>query len=532
MTYDLLYDGAVATARIDRVLAEASGGPLTADRLGALYQIELARDREGRRAAGAYYTPEHLVDLTCGAALDPLLDGRDRAGLWRLRIIDPAAGAGVFLAAALARLEAALVAAGEVAGETLRAEIARRCLVGIDVDPEAVALCRVALGAAAGLPPGALAGAIRCADALRDDIGAGYDAVIGNPPWGQKGVRFDKRSRRALARRYETATGVLDPFKLFVERAHQIAAPGGRWAMVLPDIILLKNQEPIRRLILERSTLELIAHAGRAFPGVNLDAVVIAGRLGAPPADHQVAIWREVPAGWRDTRPPIGARRQSVFARLPGAKLNLYASSADLDRVDRLRDRPRLGDRFEIHEGVHTGNCRRRLFCRAPAPPCAKLIHGGPELSRYRIRWGGRYLALDPDAVDRAAGEYANLGRLEWHAAKKIAVRRTGDRVVAAFDRRGYWFSNNAFVAVPRRPMSDDEIAAHVALLNSDLLTWYFRTVQPRVGRLFAELKIQHLADFPLPRRLDHRAVRRLAAEEASPTGELEGWIRELYELG
>jgi tRNA1(Val) A37 N6-methylase TrmN6 len=499
--------------RVERVLL-AAGRERSAERLGELYQRELARDHRRRRAAGAFYTPAHLVDLTCSAALDPLLATADDPGA--LRIIDPAAGAGVFLTGALERIARASGAP--------RAEIARRCLAGVDIDPDAVALCRIAVASAAGIDPADLEASIRCADALADDIGGGYDAVIGNPPWGQKATRFSEVQRAALRDRYLTAAGVLDPFKLFVERAHQLARPGGRWAMVLPDIILLKNQEAVRALILERSRLSLIAHAGRAFDGVNLDAVVIAGELGRPDADTEVEIWREVPETWRSAPVASFRRRQSVFANLPRKKLNLFASDADLERVESLRGLPRFGDRFEIHEGVHTGNSRAKLFLDAPRVPCAKLIRGGAELRRGAIRWGGGYIALDPDALDRDAGDYANLGRLEWHARKKIAVRRTGDRVVAAFDDRGYWFSNNAFVAMPRRPMSDRELAAHTALLNSALITWYFRTVQPRVGRLFAELKIHHLAEFPVP-ELDHRSIDRLAAGQA---GEAE--IEALFE--
>ena len=30
-------------------------------------------------------------------------------------------------------------------------------------------------------------------------------------------------------------------------------------------------------------------------------------------------------------------------------------------------------------------------------------------------------------------------------------------------------------------------------------MTWYIRTIEPRQGRVFAELKIKHLQSFPLP---------------------------------
>jgi hypothetical protein len=81
------------------------------------------------------------------------------------------------------------------------------------------------------------------------------------------------------------------------------------------------------------------------------------------------------------------------------------------------------------------------------------------------------------------------------------------------------------FVVLPRRALSHDELFAHVGLLNSAFMTWYFRTIVPRVGRAFAELKIQHLAQFPLPEAGGWRAaVEPLAAASRilhnQPSGE------------
>ena len=49
--------------------------------------------------------------------------------------------------------------------------------------------------------------------------------------------------------------------------------------------------------------------------------------------------------------------------------------------------------------------------------------------------------------------------------------------------------------------------AALFAVLNSRFMTWYFRAIQPRVGRLFAELNLVHLRDFPLPTAARWRGV-------------------------
>jgi hypothetical protein len=93
---------------------------------------------------------------------------------------------------------------------------------------------------------------------------------------------------------------------------------------------------------------------------------------------------------------------------------------------------------------------------------------------------------------------YANLGKPRWHEYAKVLVRRTGDYVLAAVDQRGRYASNNFFLVFPSQPCGLD-LHGLCALLNSRFMTWYFRTIEPRRGRVFAELKIKHLVAFPLP---------------------------------
>jgi hypothetical protein len=57
--------------------------------------------------------------------------------------------------------------------------------------------------------------------------------------------------------------------------------------------------------------------------------------------------------------------------------------------------------------------------------------------------------------------------------------------------------SNNVFVCLPKHDTID--LKVFLTLLNSRLLTWYYRTVQPRVGKMFAEIKINLINDMPIP---------------------------------
>ncbi len=121
-----------------------------------------------RKATGSYYTPTALVECLLDSTLDPLLTDaaakptqRERiAALERITVCDPACGSGHFLVAAARRI-AKRVAAEEtgdpeppdaVVRSALR-RIIGRCIYGVDADPMAVELTKLALWME-GLTPG------------------------------------------------------------------------------------------------------------------------------------------------------------------------------------------------------------------------------------------------------------------------------------------------------------------------------------------------------------------------------------------
>jgi hypothetical protein len=134
-----------------------------------------------RKTTGSYYTPDNLVQALLDTALNPVLDRAESEGndpaeaLLTLSVIDPACGSGHFLLAAARRI-ASRVARRRAGGtpsvvdyrHALR-DVARRCIYGVDRNPMAVELTKVALWIETvdpGLPLGFFDAQIRCGDAL------------------------------------------------------------------------------------------------------------------------------------------------------------------------------------------------------------------------------------------------------------------------------------------------------------------------------------------------------------------------------
>lgn len=136
-----------------------------------------------RKVSGSYYTPDSLVQALLDESLDPLIEetiaGKDdRAAieaLLNLRIIDPACGSGHFLLAAARRLASRIArlsspgTPSEPEYQHWLREVARRCLFGVDRNPMAIELAKVALWIETvepGKPLSFLDAHLRCGDSL------------------------------------------------------------------------------------------------------------------------------------------------------------------------------------------------------------------------------------------------------------------------------------------------------------------------------------------------------------------------------
>jgi hypothetical protein len=134
-----------------------------------------------RRTTGSYYTPDGLMQTLLDSALDPVLDQAEAEAddpiraLLSVTVIDPACGSGHFLLSAARRIATRLARArcGGVATpadyrHALR-DVVRACIHGVDRNPMAVELTKVALWIETvepGKPLGFLDTSIRCGDAL------------------------------------------------------------------------------------------------------------------------------------------------------------------------------------------------------------------------------------------------------------------------------------------------------------------------------------------------------------------------------
>src|SRR5215510_11303788 len=150
--------------------------------LSTANQIEFVFTRGDERAAtGSHYTPDDLVQPLITHSLDYLITEKlqepdAEKALLSLRVADVACGSGHILLAAARRIatELAIIRTGEeqpapAAFRTAVRDVIRECIYGVDLNPLAVELCKVALWLEAhspGEPLNFLDHHIKCGNAI------------------------------------------------------------------------------------------------------------------------------------------------------------------------------------------------------------------------------------------------------------------------------------------------------------------------------------------------------------------------------
>jgi hypothetical protein len=504
---------------------------------GAAYLDGL--DRRERRRAGRFYTPQGVAERLVALAVDDLPMSRRR----RATVCDLSVGSGVFLLAAAERLEAEGCS---------RRDVVADLLWGCDLDPAAVALTRAALrdwAAAAGAPvaPRHLVvgdGLEPPSDLWPDVPPAGFELVVGNPPFQSQLARDTARSAADLPRRRERFGEVVTPYvdtaALFLVAAAWAAAPGGRVLQILPESVLAtRDAGAARAAVAEVCTL-------RGFwrsDGPVFDAVV---DVCAPLFARSRSSSGRVPR-WngRDVEPasPIDLRPGGLAG---GASWSALLATDDAPTGFELDTPDRLASIATATAGFRDQYYGIVPHVRESSAPDrergVRLVTAG-AIDPLRCRWSdapSRFAGASWQApvVDLAALERDDAPLARWARLRLVpkVVLATQTRVLEpVVDAEGSWWPSVPTISV--EPIDGADLWRIGAVLAAPPVTaWALaRSRGSALARDAIKLSAAQVLEVPLP--VDEEAWRRGAAaaergQRAAEAGRPERWRAALEDLG
>jgi len=453
--------------------------PTATHQLGALHERHLAAQGL-RRSRGSFYTPDDVVEGLLDVALMPLIEERagDADGLSRIRILDPSCGTGNFLAGAARRLVTALSSAG--LEPELAARIAfGRCVVGVDIDIEAVALGREALAmeAGCGLESSDLETTVVSADALSlergdstpslfDDAESdswrarlqgwdcpdGFDLVIGNPPFLSQLSSSTARTRDQSAgsrRRFgEGVAALTDTSAVFVLLGMSLTRPGGTLCMIQPlSFLAARDAGGVRRSVLDAAALTDVWIPGERVFEAAVDVCAFTSVLGSDRGEIQLRVGRGFE---RHGNLPPSDSDYATWGRFLAESRGL--PTRNLVTSGRLAD---VADATSDFRDFYYGLAPHVIDQIDDVPTCPKVVTVG-LVDPARIRWGEQSTRLDRRRIEYPRVRLADLEEKVRRRAERLLVPKvlvaTQSRVLeAAVDADGMYIPSVPLVSlIPR----------------------------------------------------------------------------------
>ena len=446
-------------------------------------------DEQGdRRVRGAHYTPASIADTVVAQVLSPLVSGIGSSNVSRLKVVDPACGAGVFLVAA-ARYLAKQSEAGH-APLSLR-DVAEHCLFAVDRDPLALAIAACELHTATGARAEQLAHQLFVGDAVltrhtpfeeppreqekRGNAGfiwksniadifsdrGGFDAVVGNPPWvayvGRAAQPLNSKQLQSY-KSYDCFTGYRTLHGVFIEQSSLLLRPGGRLGLILPTSVSdLQGYAGTRRAHnlrckVDKKLPDLGAHA---FQGVfQPSMVLLSTRQSGTNPDAQWRIDRKDLQPWEE-RLLERLGRAPKFSKQSFGERGYQTSAVDLTHI-RQADTPLKDEDVYLRTGadVIEGELRPPVWCVRP--------------SELRGNFRPKH---------------------EWQAVR-VLVRQTARYPIACLSD-GNAFRNSILAAFEHDPSS------LVLYLNCSLVRWFHYQSQRDARQGMPQVKVGHLRALP-----------------------------------
>lgn len=436
-----------------------------------------------RRALGAYYTPADVAgDLVAWAT-----DGLDPP----CRALDPACGAGAFLVA-------------------VHRAWPEADLVGLDVDPGAVAACRVALPEAD----------VRLADGLVVGV-QGFDLVVGNPPFlGQlaSATARDRSARERLRERFgSAASGYVDTAALFLLAGLDAVRPGGRVVLIQPESVLgTAHTGPLRAAVEERATVLGLREVDRRTFAANVDACALLLERRSGPESPP-----DAPPTWS----PLLARARGV----PAVRLE--------DGAGTIADLATATAGFRQHHYALAAHVVEHDDGLARVATTGMVDPGEVAWGQRPARIGGR--TWRRPAVDLTGVAADDPSVASWFRARlrpKVLVAPQTRVVEAAVDAEGAYLPATPLVAVePRSDVEDPDgtLWLLAAALSAPPVTAWALALTAGTARSRHALKLSARQALSVPLPVDRSAW--TAAADALRTGvpvaDLAGELTAAYDL-
>jgi type I restriction-modification system DNA methylase subunit len=366
----------------------------------------------------------------------------------------------------------------------------------------------------------------------------GFDAVIGNPPWGA--LLSEPELEYLRQRNREIIVRMIDSFMYFVHQGSKKLNRRGFFGMILPDVILYQtDNQKLREFILSQFGIHRILNMGDVFNKVTRPACILIIECGESPkqmidvadlsgfskADKQTEIQNKA----RFVRLAQGSIHEVPGSLFVTSNLGQYVIwtkvlTAPNEKLENLVDEdgiqrgvsPDLKEAFLVDSETAKRQCLEMHKLR-------KVVTGGRQVKRYFIERPDLLLiytnrqdsfrelpnirAYIDQFKERITCKEVKQHKHSIHALhrardeniflkkRKLLGVITEDEIVLAQDDEQTFATDGLYLFGIREPIDSKYV---MGILNSRLFVFIYRLLALESGRVLAQVKPTVLAQLPI----------------------------------
>lgn len=330
-------------------------------------------------------------------------------------------------------------------------------------------------------------------------LSAGFDIVIGNPPYG---ANID--SMVALFEKLypNTTKAFKDIYKLFIEAGlTQLLRPNGVICYITPNTLLRQPRYKDARAFLNKHhLLHVIDFGFGIFEQVVPTCVFLATK--SRPTDDLVR-YLDLTEGSHFTRdlnsePPTHIPQGKLLDLSHSDMSSTAVHDVNLMQLVDVLDLKDAGINYQrVNVGLHDkGNSKlsKRLLYEGQRESAQDVEYWkGVDIGKYQIAEStGRFVRVGT-VRSLSANERVVLNREYFAKTPKLIWRQTAAHPIVAVDNTGRWFGRSIQAAIIKPQFSNLDYFFVLGLLNSSYLRYSYNRRVQEAGRVFPQVKFANL---------------------------------------
>ncbi len=342
-----------------------------------------------------------------------------------------------------------------------------------------------------------------------DSSAPGFDATLGNPPWG---ASLSEADTQYLKKTYSnSAYKLINSFKFFIERMDQITAKTAKMYSFLVPSSLLEHIgcRDNRALLLSRSPIMFIDCGDGMFNGVTQSCCF--GIINKRTASEEHPIVLGTFEGYCKTEETRRDRDwiSKTTQEIRGRKNSVLSHGADVTHISIGASVPlvELANVFDSGIDYSRAALGKAVFYsnQTAENPLDYKVLRGRNVGKYSLEFDGIWLRNNWRTIQQEHIAIDSKSRLKvndkaYVVSPKILVRQTGDQIIATVDTDRFFHQKSLLCIIPKVGVSAYFLCA---VLNHPKMTEIYRSMTMQSGKVFSQVKKNFLEQLPIPSSFD-----------------------------